>query len=362
MIEGLDVRDPSIRVLDQSRIGPILDGDRDSLVNGPPVNAMLVQNTNPMCVAPDLNRVRNGLARDDLFVCVHEQFMTETAAMADIVLPATMFLEHDDVYQGGGHQHILLGPKIVDPPGECRSNHELVCGLADRLGVAHRGFGMSPRELIDQTLLASGWGRLEQLEEQRWFDCQPSFEESHYLNGFAHPDGKFRFMPDWQTLQPTGFVDDQVLAQMPVLPDHWPVTEEATAEHPYRLITAPARQYLNSTFTESSTSIRREGRPTVMVHPEDAEDLGIRDGDLVRLSNARGVVFLHARKGGGMRRGVLIVESIWPNRAFEGGIGINALTGADAAAPVGGAAFHDNHVRIAPVHATARGPAAQVQD
>ena len=362
LIEGLDIRDSSIRVLDQSRIGPILDGDRDSLADGPPVTAMLVQNTNPMCVAPDLNRVRRGLARDDLFICVHEQFMTETAAMADIVLPATMFLEHDDVYQGGGHQHILLGPKIVDPLGECRSNHELVCGLARRLGAAHPGFGMSPRELIDQTLRASGWGRLENLENQRWIDCQPSFEESHYLNGFAHPDGKFRFMPDWKSLQPAGFVDDQLLAQMPVLPDHWPVTEEATTEYPYRLITAPARQYLNSTFTESTTSVRREGRPTVMVHPDDAEVLGVREGDLVRLSNERGVVTLHAQIGGGMRRGVLIAESIWPNQAFEGGIGINALTGADAAAPVGGAAFHDSHVRIEPVHATARGPAAQVQE
>ena len=353
LIEGLDIRDTSIRVLDQSRIGPILDGDRDSLAEGPPVSAMLVQNTNPMCVAPDLNRVRRGLARDDLFICVHEQFMTETAAMADIVLPATMFLEHDDVYQGGGHQHIILGPKIVDPPGECRSNHEVICGLARRLGAEHPGFEMSPRELIDQTLRKSGWGGVEHLEEQRWIDCQPSFEESHYLGGFAHPDGKFRFKPKWHSLQPSGFVDDQVLAQMPVLPDHWPVAEEATTEHPYRLVTAPARQYLNTTFTESSTSIRREGRPTVMVHPEDAEALGIVQGDLVRLSNERGVVTLHAKIGGGMRRGVLIVESIWPNQAFEGGIGINALTGADAAAPVGGAAFHDNHVRMEPAHAVA---------
>ncbi len=346
LIEGLDARDPAVRVLDQSRIGPILEGAPDSLVGGPPVTAMLIQNTNPMCVAPELNRVRRGFAREDLFVCVHEQFMTETAAMADVVLPATMFLEHDDLYQGGGHQHILLGPKIVDPPSECRSNHEVVCGLASRLGAEHAGFGMTPRELIDHTLQASGWGCLDGLEREHWIDCQPPFEEAHYLDGFAHPDGRYRFKPDWRSLQPGGFVDEDSLSRMPPLPDHWPVIEEATTDHPYRLVTAPARQYLNTTFTETPTSIRREGRPTVLVHPEDAEACGICEGDMVRLANERGTVMLHAQVGGGMRRGVLIVESIWPNQAFEGGIGINALTGSDAAPPVGGCAFHDNRVRL----------------
>ena len=346
LIEGLDLRDPEIRVLDQSRIGPILTGDPEALAGGPPVDAMLIQNTNPLCVAPELNRVRRGFARDDLFVCVHEQFLTETAEMADIVLPATMFLEHDDVYQAGGQQHVQFGPKVVDPPGECRSNHEVIRGLAERLGAEHPGFAMSPRELIDRTLQASGWGRLERLERERWIDCQPEFRESHYLDGFAHADGRYHFRADWRALQPGGFVDPGLLADMPSLPDHWPVIEAATAAHPFRLVTAPARQYLNTTFTESSVSRRREGRPTVLVHPEDAKAHGIGEGDRVRLCNRRGEVILHAGIGGDMQPGVLVVESIWPNRAFPGGIGINALIGADAPGPVGGAAFHDSSVRL----------------
>ncbi|MBV9971413.1 MAG: molybdopterin-dependent oxidoreductase, partial [Xanthobacteraceae bacterium] len=120
MIEGLDVRDPTVRQLDQSRIGAILEGDPDALAGGPPVTALFVQNTNPLSVAPDQERVKRGFARHDLFVCVHEQFMTETARAADIVLPATMFLEHDDFYRGGGHQYIIFGPKLIEPPGECR--------------------------------------------------------------------------------------------------------------------------------------------------------------------------------------------------------------------------------------------------
>ncbi|MDP6873442.1 MAG: molybdopterin oxidoreductase family protein [Alphaproteobacteria bacterium] len=346
LIEGLDVLDPSVRVLDQSRIGPVLTGDGEALGDGPPVTALFIQNTNPMRVAPDHNLVRQGFAREDLFTCVHEQFMTETAQAADIVLPATMFLEHDDVYQGGGHQYITLGPKVVEAPGECRSNHELINGLAKRLGAEHPGFEMTPWELIDATLKASGWGDAEELRQQRWIDCQPEFSDAHYLDGFAHPDGKFRFAPKWREVLPHGFASEELIGQMPALPDHWPVIEEATEAMPFRLVTAPARNYLNSSFTETPTSIAREGKPTVMIHPDDASELGVGDDDIVKLGNDRGELPIAVEVFAGVQRGVVVVESIWPNAAFAGGKGINVLTGADPVAPVGGAAFHDNRIWI----------------
>ncbi len=346
LIEGLDVRDPSVRVLDQARIGPVLTGDAEALRGGPPVTALLIQNTNPMMIAPDLNKVHAGFRRDDLFVCVHEQFLTETAKMADIVLPATMFLEHDDIYQGGGHQHIIMGAKVIEPPAECRSNHEVICALAQRLGAEHRGFGMSPWEIIDETLTASGWPDAETVKRARWIDCQPDFETAHYLRGFGHADGRFRFKVDWSEPKPHGFGPNGAGAEPPALPDHWTAIEEATDELPFRLVTAPARNYLNSSFTETPTSIKRERRPTVMLHPDDAAALGVGDGARVRMGNRRGDIVIHTRIFDGLRRGVVIVESIWPNHAFEEGIGINALTGADPAAPVGGAAYHDNAVWI----------------
>ncbi len=343
LIEGLDARDPAVRMLDQSRIGPVLTGDPRDLAGGPPVTALFIQNTNPMSVAPDLTLVHRGFAREDLFVCVHEQFMTETAAMADIVLPATMFLEHDDLYQGGGHQHIQLGPRILEPPGECRSNHEVLCGIAKRIGARHQGFDMSSREIVDWTLRNSGWGDLEALEAARWHDCQPPFATAHYLEGYAHADRRFHFAPDWSKLPQQSIGGG---ATPPALPDYWPVIEEANAAFPFRLVTAPARHFLNSTFTETPTSRRREQRPSVLLHPDDAARLGIADGDRVRLASARGAVSLHAEIFAGVQPGVVIVESIWPNAAFAEGVGINALTGADPGGPVGGAAFHDNRINI----------------
>jgi anaerobic selenocysteine-containing dehydrogenase len=346
MIEGLDVRDDAIRHLDQSRIGPVLTGDPFDLRDGPPVTAIFIQNTNPVSVAPEQARVKEGFARDDLFVAVHEQFMTETAAIADIVLPATMFLEHDDLYQSGGHQHILLGPKLIEAPGECRSNHEVICALAQRLGAEHPGFAMSPRQLIDWTLQNSGWGTLAELEAKKWIDCQPDFETSHFIGGFRHPDGKYRFRPDWSQVVFRPNVTERFgpFDQIPAMPDHWTVIETADQEHPFRLATSPARAFLNSSFNETPTSRKREGRPTLFVHPDDLAELGIAAGQKVVIGNRRGEVRLHVKAFSGLVRGVVISESIWPNAAFEDGCGINTLTGADQVSPCGGAAFHDNRV------------------
>jgi len=349
LIEGLDVADPSVRVLDMSRIGPVLTGDRRDLGDGPPVEALFIQNMNPVQVAPEQRLVKRGFRRDDLFVCVHEQFMTATARMADVVLPATMFTEHDDVYQGGGHQHILLGPKLVEAPGECWSNHDVICALAKRVGARHPGFEMTSREIIDWTLRQSGWGTLAELEEKRWIDCQPDFATSHYVDGFAYPDGKFRFAPDWADV-PVGRRHDWGIAhKVPKLPDHWAVLEEADTRHPFRLATSPSRNYLNSSFNEMPSSRAREGRPRAKIHPDDMAALGLVDGQKIEMGNERGEIRLWAEAFPGVQPGVVIVESIPPNDDFENGEGLNTLTGADQPAPYGGAAFHDNHVWIRPI-------------
>jgi len=337
LIEGLDSVDTKTRTLDMSRVGSVLTGDRTELGNGPPVTAMLIQNQNPLVVCPDTNRVRRGFGRDDLFVATHEQFMTETARWSDIVLPATMFLEHDDLYQAGGHCHLQIGAKLIEPPGECRSNHEVLQGLAARLGAKHRGFDMTAMEIVNATLTQSGYPDAATLRQKRWLEVMPPFRKAHFLHGFPTPDRRFHFAPDWAALGDKRGV-------MPALPDQMENVEAASPNVPFRLVTAPARSFLNTSFTEMKSGQRREGRPTVLMHPDDAARLSITEGSRVRLGNHRGEVILHARLAQGQQSGVLVAESVWPSEAFEGGIGINALTSDEPGPPWGGAVFHDTAV------------------
>jgi anaerobic selenocysteine-containing dehydrogenase len=352
-IMGLSYKDQSVRSLDQSKIGRILTGDSDALQGGPPVTAMLVQNTNPANVMPEQSLVCQSLAREDLFVAVHEQFMTETAELADVVLPATMFMEHDDIYRGGGHQHVMLGPKLIDGPGETRPNHFVFEELGKRLGVDHLpGFGMTEQQLIDGLLRDSGYGETyETLKDKGWIDVQPDFETSHYINGFGHPDGKFRFRPDWVNTPapdrpPEAMGPQGPIAALPMFPDHVDLLEQPDADHPYRLATSPARSFLNSTFAETPRSVKKEGRPEVMIHADDAAALGIADGAAVALGNVRGEVHLNILISDRAKPGTLIAESLWPNKAHLNNCGINTLTSADSVAPYGGAPIHDTKVWV----------------
>jgi len=332
LLNGEDAAQPDVRSLDMSRIGAVLTGDRRDIGNGPPVTAMLIQNTNPMVVAPDSRRVREGFLRDDLFVCVHEQRMSETALMADIVLPATTFLEHDDLYTSYGTPFLQVAKAVIAPMHEARSNHEFIRALAQRLGAQHPGFGMTAWELIDATLTQSGFPGAEDLAQRRWLDLAPDFETAHFLNGFGQPDGRFRFKPDWGK------------TALPAFPDHAPLIDEADDAYPFRLITAPAHSFLNSSFNETPSSRKAEGEPTAMIHSADLTELKLTEGEMVRLGNAQGSLLVTARAFDGVQRGVVIVEGLWGNADFKEGTGINLLTSADAIPPLGGAPFHDTRV------------------
>ena len=351
LLEGDRYRDPKVRYLDHSRIGPVLTNAEDALYGGPPVTALLIQNTNPMNVAPEQRLVKEGFLREDLFTCVHEQFMTDTAKVADVVLPATMFLEHDDIYKGGGNQHITLGPKLIEPPAGPRTNHYVIEELAKRLGVSHMpGFGLTEKEHIN-ALLKNRDLDFDTLREQRWADMQPDFETAHFLKGFGHPDGKFRFKPQWNggyapNKPPRSMGIFGPVERLPEFPDHVDLIEVADARHPFRLATSPARNFLNSSFAETPVSQAKEVRPELLIHPEDAAALGLSEGARVEVGNPRGEIVLHAKLFAGLKRGVVIAEGIWPNSAHERGEGINVLTGSDAPAPYGGAAVHDNKVWV----------------
>ena len=278
--------------------------------------------------------------------------MTDTAKLADVVLPATTFLEHDDVYRGGGHSHILFGPKLIEAPGEARENLFVHEELAKRLGVFDaQGFGLTAAKHVDIMLADSGKKPRKEWGEDNWIDVQPDFDTSHFINGFGHADGKFRFKPDWlntpasdrpaERLGPLGPID-----RLPVFPDHVDVIENVDAAHPFKLATSPARNFLNSTFSETATSTKNERRPELMIHPDDATALGVSDNQRVEIGNHRAEVVLHARITTDAKRGTVIAEGLWPNSAHERGEGINVLVGADSPAPYGGVAYHDIKVWI----------------
>ena len=246
--------------------------------------------------------------------------MTETAQMADMVLPATMFLEHDDVYQGGGHQYILLGPKLVEPPGECRSNHEVICGLASRLGAEHPGFAMTPRELIDWTLRHSGWGTLAELEAKRWIDCQPRFRDralSRRLRLAGRQVPLQARLAERAVPQPLASPDRS--RRMPKLPDHWDVIEEADAG-----ASVPARDLagarLPQLHLQRDADLARAGRPPDRHDPSRRCGRSRRSPTATRSCSATGAARcgLHAQLFDGVRRGVLIAEFDLAQRRLRG--------------------------------------------
>jgi anaerobic selenocysteine-containing dehydrogenase len=337
-------------MLDMSEIGKVLTGDARALKGGGPVKALFIQNTNPMNVSPEQGLTRAGFARDDLFTVVHEQFMTDTAQMADIVLPATMFLEHNDYYTRGGHTRVLFGPKLVEAPGECRSNFEVVNELLRRLGVEHASLHLTDREMVAETFRKSHYPALEEVEKTGFVERARADDEARFASGFAWPDKRFRFRPNWEgAAARKGYVWTIDPADAPNMVDWWDINERTSPDVPFRLATSPSRSFLNSTFSETAGSRRKQPAPTVLIRSDDAAAAGIAAGEKVRLGNHRGEVELTAEIFDGMQRGVLIAEGVHPNSAHGTGQGINTLIGSDQVPPFGGVAFHDAAVWIRPV-------------
>ncbi len=341
-------RPAGTRVFDQSRIGQILNGNPRDLQGGPPVKALFIQNTNPVVVAPESRAVYRGFLREDLFTVVHEQFMTETAQLADIVLPATTFLEHDDMYQAGAHTYFQVTRPLINVAGDCRTNHSVVSDLLTRMGCDSEADHMSDRELMDGMLAKSGYPDSETLDRERWHDVALPFEEANFLNGFATPDGRFHFQPDWSR-------EGSDWQGMPDLPDHWESIDMPTRDKPFRLVAAPARQFLNTSFTETASSRRMEKSPRLKIHPLDASEYGIEEGDLLKVGNDQGTVRIRAEVFEGLQRGTVICESLWPISEFDRNanqsndeieLGINTLISPEPGKPNGGAVFHDTAVWI----------------
>ncbi|MEG3639517.1 molybdopterin oxidoreductase family protein [Magnetococcus sp. PR-3] len=320
------------RELDMSRVGAILNDTKQET----PVSAMLIMSVNPAVTNPDLGAVYRGLTRKDLFTVVHEQVMSDTAKFADILLPATTFLEHEDLYSSYGQYTLQHAQPILPPTGDARCNHDWVNELARRLGYEEQEFKNSTTQTVAQVLADSNLPPIDQWQG-RWQDVTPDEDTRHHRHGFGHADKRFHFRAHWSN------------PQMPALPDHWAVNRRDLASdqsYPLDFMTPPAHAVLNSTFTQCDYHEKKLGEPLLFINPEDAQQRGVKEGDLVVAYNALAYLRFKAHLTEDVRPGLTLCESNYAAKAFKEGISLNALSHADVVEPTGGAAFHDNRVQV----------------
>ena len=298
------------------------------------IHAMFVYNCNPAVVAPDSTRVIHGMKREDLFTVVLENAMTESADLADFVLPATIFLEHDDLYISYGHHYLSLNRAPCEPYFESKSNTDIFAELGKRMGITEPSLYSSNDDLIRGLLDTSHPHlegiTLERLEAEGYVRLNLPSPYLPFKDGTPNfPDGKIRLDPPPQQLE---FVDD------------------LTPEFPLRLVTPPAHHFLNTTYGPLEVIQELEGiEPHLKVHPDDAIKFGVKNGELARLSTRQGSVTRKARVTEATTPGVVVVEGTWWNVRGQDGQGINALTSERLTDLGGGSTFHSNPVRLEPI-------------
>ncbi|HVO96662.1 MAG TPA: molybdopterin-dependent oxidoreductase [Bryobacteraceae bacterium] len=319
---------PPARTVNMSELASAL-----SALDNPPVKAMVVYNSNPAAIAPDQNRVLKGLKRDDLFTVVLEQFQTDTADYADILLPATTFLEHTDVYLAYGHYHLQLARPVVNAPGEARSNVDVFRALALRMGFEDACFRDSEDDMI-RAMLASGHPFLEGITLER-------LEREHSVRlNVPSP-----FLP----FAEGGFGTASGKCELDV-PDYAPPVESRFGnaalrkKYPLEFVSSKNDDSMNSTFGNRDAVDKQ----TSVLHmtPEDAAARGISSGDLVRAFNDRGSLLLTAEVDGVVGRGVVRAPAVrWAKRSADGR-SANALTSERLTDIGGGPTFYSCLVEV----------------
>jgi anaerobic selenocysteine-containing dehydrogenase len=315
--------------LERPDLMPLLDGARPRIVNmstigddllreaspafGPKIEAVVVYNSNPVAVAPQSRQVSAGFGREDLFTVVLEHFMTDTADLADYVLPATTQLEHLDVHRSYGHTYALVNHPAVAPVGEAKPNTEIFRELARRLGFTEPCFAdrdetlaraaFRPGQVDYDTMAERGWVRLDVPELPFAEGGFPTADGRAIVNapGFGVPD----FVPNYESVQSS-----------PAL----------AARYPLAMISPPARNFLNSSFVNVKSLRAIEGEPLIEMHADDARVRGIADGAMVEVFNDRGRYRCKAELSERARPGVVNGLGVWWKKFGADGTNVNELT------------------------------------
>ena len=302
-------------------------------LDGPPVKALFVYNSNPAAVCPDHNAVIRGLQRPDLFTVVHEQFFTDTVDYADIVLPATTFFEHKDLQGAYGHYYLQMSDAAITPLGECRSNVEVFRALAERMGFDDDCFRESVDEMIDAALHSEN-PRLRGIDRERLqreghvrlnFEKQLSDHGSQLSDFLPFAEGNFGTKSGKAELYSEDVKTqglDPVAAFIP--PDESRHGSKASS-FPLELLARKADNFLNTTFCNVPVVQQMEEAGLLEISADDARSRKIVDGDVVRVFNRRGDIQLRARVDGAVRPGVVSANLHWA-KLSAGNRNINVLT------------------------------------
>lgn len=289
------------RMVNMSTIGDAL------LQADPPIQALVVYNSNPVAVAPESPKVVKGFQREDLFTVVLEHFMTDTADLADYVLPATTQLEHLDVHTSYGHTDVLINHPAIEPLGEAKSNTQIFRELAAAMGLADPCLRDSDDDLVAQAFTADV--DMAQLREQGWQPL-PIPEAPFAQGGFRTPNGRAQaagadYVPNYESVQ---------------------TAPELAARYPLAMISPPARNFLNSSFVNVKSLRDIEGEPLIEMHADDAASRGLVDGGLVAAFNDRGRYVARLKVSPRARPGVVNGLGVWWRKLGVQGSNVNEVT------------------------------------
>lgn len=298
-------------------------------------SAVLVWNHNPAVTLPDSRRVRRGLAREDVLVVVHEQFLTETAQLADVVLPAASFLEQTDVYRSFGHRWLQVSRRALEPPGQARGNVAAFASLARRLGLAREVWDVDEASLV-LGLLEASRARLGSAILDRLLSGEPVKLSPREGTGRGTPSGRIELA--------------SAAAEAAGLPRvaRYLADDAGGDDGPFWLVSAPSRATHNSTFSHSGRHLARRGPHRCHLHPLDAAELGVQAGEPLRVISPRGRITLPAHPSPDVPRGVVVVHGLPRASDTPEGVGVNALASSELSDMGSGNVHYSTRVRLEP--------------
>jgi anaerobic selenocysteine-containing dehydrogenase len=350
---------PTPRVVNMNRLGAALTGE----VQDPPIKGLYVFAANPVASAPNAGLIVRGLLREDLFTVVHEQFLTDTAQYADIVLPATTQLEHVDLHRAYGHRCLQYNQPAIPPPGECKSNWDVMRLLAAAMGYTEPWLHESGEEAIRGILAATQASNprftgvtLERLQAEGTVPLHfAPGEEVPFADGrFPTPSGKLELR--CEALRAHGL--DPLPEYRP--PDefapepadgHPPVAEPGAPAAGHRspaivLLSGASHHFVSSSMANQPGLLAKEGEPFIEINPADAAARGIATGDWVLVENRRGSCELRAVVTDDVPPGVAVAPKGRWARLSRGGRNVNWTTSDALADLAGQSTFHSNLVDI----------------